>query len=58
MPANKKLVNDEKLALKHSELLLNESQREVVDQAIREVCTHRQYSLHAINVARTMFIPW
>ena len=49
-PPNKKLLNDEKVALKHPEILLNLSQRKVVELAIREVCTHRQYSLHAINV--------
>ena len=50
MPPNKKLLNDEKVARKHSEMLLNQSQRKVVELAIREVCMHRQYSLHAINV--------
>src|SRR5882672_1304883 len=49
-PPNKKLLNDEKVARKHSEILLNQSQRKVVELAIREVCVHRQYSLHAINV--------
>ena len=50
MPPNKKLLNDEKVALKHSAISLNRRQRDAVEAAIREVCTHRHYYLHAINV--------
>jgi len=50
MPPNRKLLNHEKTALKHSAILLNHAQREIVEVAIREVCMHRHYYLHAINV--------
>src|SRR6266851_2622985 len=50
MPPNGRLLNDEKIALKHSAIQLTQAQREIVELAIREVCTHRHYSLHAINV--------
>jgi REP element-mobilizing transposase RayT len=50
MPLNQKLQSDERAALKHSAISLNRQQREVVELTIREVCEHRTYVLHAINV--------
>lgn len=50
MPANKKLLADEKRDLKNPAVKLNGAQRSVVELAIREVCAHRAYVLHAVNV--------
>src|SRR5947207_7510501 len=50
MPANQKLLDEEILELKHPAVRLNPAQREAVELAIREVCTHRHYLLHALNV--------
>ena len=50
MPANKKVLNDERTLLKNPPILLTHSQRKVVEVAIREVCEHRGYVLHAVNV--------
>ena len=50
MPANEKLVGDERAELKNPAIILNRAQRDVVESAIREVCEHRAYALHAINV--------
>ena len=50
LPPNKKLMEDERNALKNPPFILNRSQRAVVDEAIRKVCEHRAYVLHAINV--------
>jgi REP element-mobilizing transposase RayT len=50
MPANEKLVDDERAELKNPAILLNRAQRDVVESAIREVCEHRAYVLHAISV--------
>jgi REP element-mobilizing transposase RayT len=50
--ANKALVSAEKAQLKHRPVILNESQRVIVEQAIREVCENRSYRLLAVN-ART-----
>jgi len=50
MPANEKLVDDERAELKNPTILLNRAQRDVVASAIREVCQYRAYSLHALNV--------
>ena len=36
--------------LKHRPVRLTKPQRAIVEQAIREVCTHRKYTLRAINV--------
>jgi REP element-mobilizing transposase RayT len=52
MPANRKLVDDERLELRHDALTLDNIQRVVVENAIREVCEHRNYDLQAVN-ART-----
>jgi transposase IS200 family protein len=51
-PANKKILEDEVANLKTSRFVLNREQRAVVTSAIREVCEHRAYKLHAVN-ART-----
>jgi len=52
MPANRKILEDEKSSLKQSKFILNQLQRAVVNSAIREVCDHRAYTLYAVN-ART-----
>jgi REP element-mobilizing transposase RayT len=49
MPANRRLLEEEKSALRHEPVILNHQQREVVELAIREVCVHRNYLLHAVN---------
>jgi REP element-mobilizing transposase RayT len=38
--------------LKHPPVLLDKSQRNMIEDAIREVCAHRRYTLYAVN-ART-----
>jgi len=50
MPANTRVLNSEKAALKNPAILLNRAQRSVVETAIREVCEYRAYLLHALNV--------
>jgi REP element-mobilizing transposase RayT len=50
MPPNQRLLEEEKVELKHGAVVLNLAQRAVVELAIREVCEHRAYVLHAINV--------
>jgi REP element-mobilizing transposase RayT len=50
MPANEKLVDDERAELKNPAILLTRAQSDVVASAIREVCQHRAYVLHALNV--------
>src|SRR5712692_9196389 len=50
MPLNKKILADEEGELKTSAFLLDRAQRAVVESAIREVCEHRAYSLHALSV--------
>lgn len=50
MPANKKLLTDENVKLRNPAISLDRACREVVEAAIREVCEHRAYVLHAINV--------
>ena len=52
MPANKKLLADERAALNSLPILLSRAQRSVVELAIQEVCEYRGYALHAVN-ART-----
>ena len=52
MPANRKILEDEKSSLKQPEFKLNEQQRAAVTSAVREVCDHRAYRLYAVN-ART-----
>ena len=36
--------------LQHLPILLDGERREIVDQAIREVCRHREWELHSLNV--------
>jgi REP element-mobilizing transposase RayT len=50
MPANTKILAEEEAKLKTKPILLNRAKRKVVEVAIREVCEHRRYTLHAINV--------
>jgi len=50
MPANEKILSDERRTLKSEPLLLNKPQRETIQTAIREVCESRRYFLHAISV--------
>jgi REP element-mobilizing transposase RayT len=50
MPANRKLLADERADLGKSVAVLKHAQRGVVELAIREVCEHRSYLLHAVNV--------
>jgi REP element-mobilizing transposase RayT len=50
MPANRKLIADERAELGSPAGVLNHAQRGVVELAIREVCDHRSYLLHAVNV--------
>src|SRR5713101_6149549 len=50
MPANKKLREDERAELKNPAIVLDWAKRELVEKAIREVCEHRSYLLHAVNV--------
>jgi REP element-mobilizing transposase RayT len=49
-PQNKKLEAIMRSKLVHEPTTLNIQQRETVKKAIEEVCVHRQYSLHAVNV--------
>jgi REP element-mobilizing transposase RayT len=50
MPANAKLMEDEGIELKSPAVTLDVAKRAVVERAIREVCEHRGYLLHAVNV--------
>ena len=50
MPANKKILADEKGELMSPVPLLNPAQRKIVELAIQEVCEHRRYLLYALNV--------
>ena len=50
MPANRKLIEDERVELKNPAITLNRAKRAVVEKAIREVCEHRGYLLHAVSV--------
>jgi REP element-mobilizing transposase RayT len=50
MPANRKLLADERAELVTPAAVLNRTQRGVVELAIREVCKHGSYLLHAVNV--------
>jgi REP element-mobilizing transposase RayT len=52
IPPSKQRVRTEQALLKHPPVALNQAQRVVVEQAIREVCAHRGYHLMAVN-ART-----
>jgi REP element-mobilizing transposase RayT len=50
MPTNTRVFADEMAELKNPAVLLDRAQRDVVESAIREVCEHRAYVLHALNV--------
>ena len=50
MPANRKILSDERAELKTKQVLLNKHQRAIVDAAIKEVCEERKYALYAANV--------
>jgi len=52
IPANKNLHQTEQTQLKYPPIKLNECQRLVVENAIREVCINRHYELFALQ-ART-----
>ena len=49
MPANKKIFDEERIAVKGSPVRLTSAQRRIVELAISEVCHHRKYLLHAVN---------
>jgi REP element-mobilizing transposase RayT len=49
MPANKRLLAEETMALRHAPVVLNREQRKAVEDAIQEVCEERKYTLHAVN---------
>src|SRR6266853_5055858 len=50
IPPRPRLRQAEIEQLKHCPGRLNERQRAIVEQAIREVCTHRKYTLRAVKV--------
>jgi REP element-mobilizing transposase RayT len=50
MPPNQKILDEEGSELKHAPIELNHTQRDAVESAIRAVCEHRAYMLHAVNV--------
>jgi REP element-mobilizing transposase RayT len=50
MPANTRVLDDERAELKAPPNFLDRAQRDIVQLAIREVCEHRSYTLHALNV--------
>ena len=47
---NSRLQNSDAKQLKHPPQSLNAQKRKVVENAVREVCDHRQYILRAINI--------
>jgi len=49
-PANSKLEGMMRDNMKEERVLLNESQRTLVEEAIAEVCDYRGYDLKAVNV--------
>jgi REP element-mobilizing transposase RayT len=50
IPPRPRLKQAEIEQLKHRPVRLSNQQRVIVEQAIREVCIHRKYTLRAINV--------
>ena len=54
-PANVKLEELMRRNMNQDAILLSDDQRAVVDQAIREVCQYRQYTLLAANVRTNHF---
>jgi REP element-mobilizing transposase RayT len=55
MPANKRILAEEQQRLRTDPITLDQAQREVIELAIREVCEHRRYALHAVN-ARSIHV--
>jgi len=49
MPPNRRILAEERDNLRTQPVLLDRAQRDVVESAIREVCEHRGYVLHAVN---------
>ena len=54
-PANAKLQEVMRLNMRQAPMLLNDTQRAVVENAIREVCLSRQYRLSAVSVRTNHF---
>lgn len=54
-PANAKLQEVMKLNMRQEPVILNDSQRDVVENAIIEVCLFRQYRLLAVSVRTNHF---
>lgn len=52
IPGNRGLHRRRESALAHTPTTLGTRQRAVVDEAIRGVCLHRDWELHALNVRR------
>src|ERR1043165_8227586 len=50
IPPHTRLEQSDFSQRKHPASILNSSHRALVESAIREVCDHRKYLLHAINV--------
>jgi REP element-mobilizing transposase RayT len=50
VPPRPRLESAERQQLKHAALTLNNRQRAIVEQAVRDVCKHRRYRMRAINV--------
>jgi REP element-mobilizing transposase RayT len=50
MPANEKILKEERFELRHPPVRLTKRQRVIVKAAIEEVCEQRRYCLYALNV--------
>jgi REP element-mobilizing transposase RayT len=50
IPPRPRLESAEQQQLKHAPNKLNRKQRTIVEQAVRDVCTHRGYRIRAINI--------
>ena len=50
VPLKPALERAERQQLKHAPVKLNKRLRAIVEQAVRDVCKHRRYRMHAINV--------
>jgi REP element-mobilizing transposase RayT len=55
IPPNRMLESSDAMRLKHQPIILDAAQRAAVEQAVREVCEYRDFSLRAVN-ARTNHI--
>jgi REP element-mobilizing transposase RayT len=42
--------NSDKQQLKHSSIILTAKQRQIVERAVKDVCSYRRYMLRALNV--------